>query len=164
MKKILLCLLLLCSVSLQFEGIRYSLINGTFEMRLPAGYLPLYVSSGTDIDEYWKFQYPDGSYIFVSNRWSPNVQEIMSKYHYPEMAIPITNNSTVCYKGSETVVSRPDIEGLYTVPDSLFLEGFSLSARYWAEKEYKDYCVGYRNVSLSKRKAFNKAISSFCQR
>ena len=161
MKKLLLCFFLVCNVSILTEGVHYSLGNGSFEMEIPKGYLPLYVSSGTDNDECWEFLYPDGSFIYVSNGWSPNVKEIISKYHFFEMAIPITNNGMVRYGSTSIVLAEADEDVVFLVPDSLALMGYSLFERNWAEKEYRNYCVGYRKVPFSRLKSFKKAIDSF---
>ena len=131
-----------------------------FEMVIPSGYSITRITSGTDLDDCILFHYPDGSYIFVSNGWSPNIKEILARYSYPEIAIPITNNTSGYYLSDDT---EEKIDGIIgnPMPDSLFFKGFTVVSKCWSEKEFKDYCVGYKNVSIWKRKVFDMAISSF---
>lgn len=132
-----------------------------FDIMIPSGYTITRVESGTDMDNYIVFSYPDGSFLFVSNKWSPNTESIVSKYHVPESSIPITNNDSGFYTDKNE--SDVFIDGVIgnPRPDSLIFKGHSLFAKYWGEKEYPDYCIGYRKVSYWNKNVFEASIDSF---
>ena len=137
-------------------------VSMCFDMTIPAGYTMTRVESGTDVDNYLIFSYPDGSYIYISNKWSPNTTNIVSKYHIPETSIPLTNNDSgyYCIDDESNGVILDRIMG-NPLPDSLVFKGYSLKVRSWGEIEYPDYCIGYQKAAIWNTNKFEESIRSF---
>ena len=158
--------LLIPSHAARISGVIFSYAGDvSFSMMVPPHY-STYHSIVLDADELYQYEYRDNSFLYVCNHinYSPNglnFEELMSKDSL-YFLLPLTNNPMLSFgTGLPSGTFIEDSGSFAMAEDSLCISGYNRSSKYWKEIQYKDVCIGYKNVPKRKKGVFDECLASF---
>lgn len=121
-------------VGYRFGASNYDSRVDSYFIAIPKGYRPVIV----DLQHYDTkiFHYPDSSVIFISN--SPEGGLVFDQLRKAYDSVGIE----------------------FYIKDTMTLSGMNSPHRYWKEKKYKDFLVGYYRVEPVKLKKYEDIINN----